>query len=245
VTVSFWVRSSIAGDYVISLINNDASLAYATTYTISSANTFEYKTVTIAGPTSGTWVTGTGIGVGVNFGLGGGSSRQATLDSWYAPTGGYTPTDASGCVDWIATSGATFYITGVQLEEGTVATPFERRQYGQELALCQRYLPAFSGEGRIAFGMGATTSAGVGFYSLPVTARVAPTGLVVNNAGYFYVSDAVSYDLVCNSITFADASTTMVRFNFGTSSASQVANRPQSYWSGNSAAILYFTGCEL
>jgi hypothetical protein len=139
VTISFWVRSSLTGNYVVSTVNNGVARGYSTTYTINAANTWEYKTITIPGDTTGTWETGTNAGIGLFFGLGGGSERQATLNSWYAPSGTYTPTDASGCVDWIATNGATFYITGVQLEKGSSATAFEQRMYGQELALCQRY----------------------------------------------------------------------------------------------------------
>ena len=127
ITISFWVRSSLTGTYTISVINDGITWGYTTTYTISAANTWEQKTVTIAGPTSGTWATTNAMGIGIVFGLGGGSNRQATLNSWYAPTGTNTPTDATGCVDWIATSGATFYITGVQLEAGSSATAFEWR----------------------------------------------------------------------------------------------------------------------
>jgi hypothetical protein len=147
VTVSFWVRNSIAGTYCITLANEAVTWAYTTTYTVSSANTWEQKTVTFTGPTSGTWLTTNGAGIVLVFGLGGGSNRQATLNAWYAPTSTNTPTDASGCVDWIATNGATFYITGVQLERNTTATPFEWLPYGTELALCQRYFVGIKNDG--------------------------------------------------------------------------------------------------
>ena len=144
VTLSFWVRSSLTGTFGGSLVNAAGNRSYPFTYTISSANTWEQKSVTIAGDTSGTWLTTNGNGLAVNFGLGVGSTYSGTAGAW---AGAYY-FSATGATSVVGTSGATFYITGVQLEEGTVATPFERRQYGQELALCQRYyetLPTLTG----------------------------------------------------------------------------------------------------
>jgi hypothetical protein len=150
VTLSFWVRNSLTGTYIVTLCNENNDRTYSATYTISAANTWEQKTITVPGDTTGTWYTTTNAGIQVYWGLGGGSGRQApSTNAWNTgPGGGYAVTDAPGCVDWIATSGATFYITGVQLEAGSVATPFERRPYGTELALCQRYFArtyAYSG----------------------------------------------------------------------------------------------------
>ena len=135
VTLSFYVYASATGTYCVFLTNGGGGRSYVATYTISSANTWEQKTITIAGDTSGTWLTTSGIGVSVRWDLGSGSSyNTATTSAWQA--GDYRNTSSQ--VNVIGTSSATFYITGVQLEAGSV-TPFEHRQYGQELALCQRY----------------------------------------------------------------------------------------------------------
>jgi hypothetical protein len=135
VTVSFWVKSSLTGNFGVGIQNSDVSRGYPGQYNIASANTWEFKTVTIAGDITGTWLKNNGMGMYLSFDLGSGSSYEGTLNTW----GGGNLKRTSSQVKLIETSGATFYITGVQLEEGSVATPFEHRQYGQELALCQRY----------------------------------------------------------------------------------------------------------
>ncbi len=169
VTLSFWVRSSITGTYTGALINSAENRSYPFSYSISAANTFEYKTVTIAGDTTGTWVTNNGIGISVGFALGVGSTYLGTAGSW----AGSRLEGATGQTAWISTNGATFYLTGVQLEVGTVATPFERRQYGQELALCQRYyLPVGYGE---LLGVFQGPNNAVLWVNYPVQMRASPT----------------------------------------------------------------------
>jgi hypothetical protein len=135
VTLSFWVRSSATGTFAGCLSNSAANRSYTFTYSISTANTWEYKTVTIPGDTSGTWLINSGIGIRVVFDLGGGSDSQGTANAWQS---GFKSATAAA-VKLISTLNATWQITGVQLEPGTVATPFERRPIGTELALCQRY----------------------------------------------------------------------------------------------------------
>jgi len=135
VTLSFWVRSSLTGTFGGCLDNDGNARSYPFSYTISAANTWEKKTITIAGDTSGTWLTNNGKGIGVRFSLGTGSTYTTTAGAW--ASGAYF--NATGATSVVGTNGATFYITGVQLEAGSVATPFERRSYGQELMLCQRY----------------------------------------------------------------------------------------------------------
>ena len=135
ITFSFWVRSSLTGTFGGSLRNSATDRAYPFSYTISTANTWEQKSITITGDTSGTWLTTNGVGIYVYFGLGVGSTYNGTAGAW--TTGNYL--SVTGATSVVGTNGATFYITGVQLEVGTSATPFERRLYNQELANCQRY----------------------------------------------------------------------------------------------------------
>ena len=135
VTLSFWVRSSLTGTFSGSLENSAENRSYPYTYSISAADTWEQKTITISGDTSGTWVTNNGIGLFVWFDLGCGSNKRGTAGSWT----GSNLYGATGATSLIGTNGATFYITGVQLEVGSVATPFEHRSYGDELARCERY----------------------------------------------------------------------------------------------------------
>jgi hypothetical protein len=180
VTLSFWVRSSLTGTFGGSLRNAAADRSYPFTYSISVADTWEQKSVTIAGDTSGTWLTTNGIGMAVNFGLGVGPDRSGTAGAW----AGATYTSATGATSVVGTNGATWYVTGVQLEVGTQATSFEYRQYQQELALCQRYCYVVSqavSNSRI-FGFNYNSSSAVTRANFPVQTRVAPTGVTVSSA---------------------------------------------------------------
>jgi len=135
VTLSFWVKSSLTGSFGGSLCNNAFDRAYPFSYTISSANTWTQISVTIAGDTTGTWTTDNSTGIQLNISLGASAARSATANAW-TTTAARQPT---GSVNLISTNAATLNITGVQLEVGSSATGYEYRQYGQELALCQRY----------------------------------------------------------------------------------------------------------
>ena len=139
VTISFWVRSSLTGTFSVTVSNASQARSYPATYTILAANTWEQKSITVAGDTSGTWLKTNGIGVWLFFNLGTGSTFSATANAW----GAGEIYAATGATSVVGTNGATFYITGVQLEKGTQATSFEYRQYGQELALCQRYYEVY------------------------------------------------------------------------------------------------------
>ena len=138
VTLSFWVRSSLTGTFGGSLQNNANNRSYPFSYTISSANTFEQKTITIAGDTTGTWLTTSGTGIIVTLSIGAGATVSGTAGAW----AGSTYYSATGATSVVGTNGATFYITGVQLEKGSTATSFDYRPYGTELQLAQRYFEA-------------------------------------------------------------------------------------------------------
>jgi hypothetical protein len=153
VTLSFWVRSSVTGTFSGALVNSAYNRSYPFTYTISSANTFEYKTITITGDTSGTWLTDNGIGLRVYWNLGSGVDNTGTAGAWT----GAGNVGADSTVALISTINATFYLSGVQLEVGSVATPFERRDYGRELALCQRYYEKTYNQGDVP-GAGSPTA---------------------------------------------------------------------------------------
>jgi len=188
ITFSFWVRSSLTGTFGGSIVEGAAGTAfYPFTYTISSANTWEQKTVTIAGPTIGTWNSTNGRGPQVLFNLGTGSTYIGTAGAWTANS--YYA--ATGATNFVATNGATFYITGVQLEKGSTATSFDYRPYGTELQLCQRYFISYGGTTgyeRFGVGMGNGATTASICIALPVPMRVAPT------LGYSAVGDIGLYD---------------------------------------------------
>ena len=135
ITLSFWVRSSLTGTFGGALKNNAANRSYPFTYSIPTANTWTAISVTIAGDTSGTWEKTTSAGIQVQFGLGAGSTFSGTAGAW----AGANLVSATGATSVVGTNGATFYITGVQLEKGSTATSFDYRPYSAELAMCQRY----------------------------------------------------------------------------------------------------------
>jgi hypothetical protein len=185
-TLSFWVRSSLTGTFGGALANESNTRSYPFTYTISAANTWEQKSVTIPGDTTGTWVGATvDVGVKVIFGLGTGATLSGTAGAW----AGSNFRSATGATSVVGTNGATFYITGVQLEKGSTATSFDYRPYGTELALCQRYfeVEVISGSTAYAFNVdGANKYLRTTSYS--VTKRATPTAVIIGTPTYFCAS---------------------------------------------------------
>jgi hypothetical protein len=161
VTVSFWVKSSVTGTYSFAFYNNgfnSGNRALATTYTINSANTWEYKTLTISGDgTAGAsyWGTTNTQGVGCYWDLGCGDNQNIPADTWTSSNA----RRVAGTVKLINTANATWQITGVKLEVGSVATEFDHRSYGEELALCQRYFERFDYDNTQFVAIGSTNSA--------------------------------------------------------------------------------------
>jgi hypothetical protein len=191
VTVSFWVRSTATGTFACYVGNASFNRSQVQTFTVSAANTWEQKFVTFSGDTTGTWGTGNGIGIDLGFDVGSGTNFNATAGAWNA--GLFTRT--SGAVTLSSTTSANMYITGVQLEAGSVATPFERRDYGRELIMCQRYYAKTyevgtapgtnTSEGYFVggtFALDATTTWGAS-WRFPVSMRANPTVTFYTSAG--------------------------------------------------------------
>ena len=182
VTLSFWVRSSLTGTFGGAILNSGSNRSYPFTYSISSANTWEQKSITIAGDTSGTWLTTTGVGLYISLSLGMGSTYSGTAGAW----AGAQYWSATGATSVVGTSGATFYITGVQLEVGSTATSFDYRPYGTELALCQRYfVRLINGNGQeLGSGWNYDSSQLSGLLYAPVSMRATPS--IISSSGTDY-----------------------------------------------------------
>jgi hypothetical protein len=175
VTLSFQVYSSLTGTFGGALQNSAQNRSYPFSYSVSVANTWTTISISIAGDTTGTWLNTNGVGIGVIFSMGAGSAYSGTSNAW-AGSNLYQPT---GSVSVVGTNGATFYITGVQLEAGTTASPFEYRQYGTELVLCQRYYQFVGGTSN-GFPLIQAYTGTLDYrdtpISFPVAMRTTPTG---------------------------------------------------------------------
>jgi len=247
VTLSFWVRSSLTGTFGGSFINGNYDRSYPFTYTISSANTFEYKTITIVGDTTGTWNTTNGSGIQLSFGLGVGANNSGTAGAW----AGAGTSSATGAVSVVGTNGATWYITGVQLEVGSVATPFERRPYGTELALCQRYYYRItaptSGTADPDFGVGwneSTTVASV-FISFPVSMRLAPSALEQTGTASNYQIVHTNTATTCSSVPVFEKGATWGSRIRGTVSSGLTAGQGSAMRANNNSAAYLAWSAEL
>jgi hypothetical protein len=190
ITISFWVRSSLTGTFGGAFRNGTGNRSYPFTYTISAANTWEQKSITIAGDTSGTWVTTNAAGAFLEFGLGVGSTYSGTAGAW----AGASYESATGAVKLIETNSATFYITGVQLEKGSTATSFDYRPYGTELALCQRYYQT----NYKLFSSGSASNAYFYYDYTPfiVTMRATPSTLTFTTSAYVTPSGSTNATLL-------------------------------------------------
>lgn len=212
VTLSFWVYSSLTGTFGGSILNSAINYSYPFSYSIPSANTWTQISVTITGPTAGTWIGATnGTGMWIVFSLGTGTTGSGAAGSWSANQ--YF--SATGSTSVVGTNGATFYITGVQLEKGGNATSFDYRPYGTELSLCQRYAYTTNGSNGI-FGNGNGTAAILTRFVMPVQMRGSPT-VSITTAGSALYSDDYASNPTATTATFtlADSSPVTVRVSIG------------------------------
>jgi len=240
VTLSFWVRSSLTGTFGGALNNRAEIRAYGFTYTINSANTWEYKTITIAGDTTGTWLTNNDIGLYVNFNLGSGSTYgSASNGSWTAGSTQFTP---SGTVSVVGTNTATWYITGVQLEKGTQATAFDYRDYGNELRLCQRYyyLAASGVNGQIGTGYYYSTTQAQIQVKFAVSMRAAPVISTVTGTGYYKIEPVGGGVDGFNSFTIYLPNTESAMI-YNNTEVSGTANYQGQTYTNNAAAFVAFS----
>jgi hypothetical protein len=207
VTLSFWVRSSLTGTFGGALRNLSSARSYVFSYSISAANTWEQKSITITGDTTGTWVTNNGVGIQLTFSLGMGSSLSTTAGSWQAGN----LLSATGATSVVGTNGATFYITGVQLEKGSTATSFDYLPYTTELALCQRYYYQHIRGSNTTVGNGAYYNSSTVICSLffPVTMRSSPTLIASTGTDYYTIFRQDAADPF-NSFSFNEPSPTGV-----------------------------------
>jgi hypothetical protein len=207
VTLSFWVRSSLTGSFGGVFWDGNAGTSfYPFSYTISAANTWQQISITIAGRTSGTWATNNAAGACVQFQMATGSNYLGTANTWSSSTI-LAPT---GSTNIIGTNGATFYITGVQLEVGSSATGYEYRQYQQELALCQRYFQKYNdGVSYYPYSIGnwINTTFASCIRPLVVTMRSAPsftftnpTNTLINNGATPYSATSIAQDILASDV---------------------------------------------
>ncbi|QJQ82610.1 tail fiber protein [Synechococcus phage S-SBP1] len=166
-TISFWIKSSLTGTYSFSFFSGSLDQHYVTNYTINTADTWEFKTISVPGPTSGTFRTDNGLALFIQWDLGTGTNYQtSTLDQWASGD----KRCSNNAVDFFNTANATLRITGIQFEMGEKATPFEYRSYGDELARCMRYY-----ETGVCFGMYKTSDDTFGWTQYSVQKRTNPT----------------------------------------------------------------------
>jgi len=231
ITVSFWVKSSITGTYGFTISNDAGDRVYGQTYTINAVGTWEYKTATIPGPTGGTWPTTNGRGAIITWSLGAGSGVTiASNGSWITPASASAVYAVVGQTNVVATNGASWYITGVQLETGSVATPFELRPYTMELQLCQRYFHSMGGNHpyehfAVVSQTASTDSRGMIF--LPVTMRTVPS---IGQSGSFSVNGSTS------SLTGTYSAATTMYFNIG-GNFGGVQNLGFDFWPGTAGSF--------
>jgi hypothetical protein len=196
ITLSFWIRSSVTGTYGGALKNGAGDYSYPFTYSITAANTWEQKSITVAGSTNGTWLTTNGLGLSLVFSLGSGAFYAGTAGSW--TNNSYFT--ATGSTNLVATNGATWYMTGAQIEEGSSATGFEYVNNKTSLANCQRYAVVLTSvganEGIGGLGIAYANNNSIQYVPLPVTPRTNSPS--ISYTGSWVIGDGITGYAVTN-----------------------------------------------
>jgi len=210
-TISFWVKSSVTGTFGAALSNGAFNYGYPFTYDINSANTWEYKTLTVVGPTAGTWPTNNTRSLRIYFDHGSVDTYASAYNGQWVSAG---RNNATGGVDLINTLNATWQITGIQLEVGP-ATPFEHRSYGEELALCKRYLQKIRTGVEAGFGMyhSYTASSAYAPIQLPVTMRATPTAVITDGNAVRLFTGGTNFNASTTGLINSSPSSVEVKFN--------------------------------
>jgi hypothetical protein len=239
ITISFLVRSSLTGTFAGNVQNSANNRFYVFSYTINAADTWEYKTVTIAGDTTGTWATNNTTGILLRFSLGTGSTYLGSAGSW----GSSTAIGVTGQTNVVGTLNATWQVTGVQLERGSNATSFEFRDYGRELAMAQRYyyrnFPAIVAT-TFANGFSATTTIASAAIFFPVQMRIAPTALEQTGTANNYAIAYLTSVSVCSSVpVFGSASPNTGTVNFTVASGLTAGQGSQLRTDATNGATAY------
>ena len=219
VILSFWVYSSLTGTFGGALRNSSGLRSYPFTYSIPVANTWTKISVSIPGDTSGTWPTDTSSCIRVDIGLGAGSTWSGAAGSW--SSNNYV--SATGAVSVVGTNGATFYITGIQLEQATAATAFEYLPIGISLSLCQRYYRRFTQAAQnpwlICLAWSRTTTDLYWSIQLSVEMRAVPTisfsNISYNDGGAAYSPTIGTNFSTTNLLAASSATSGMTSFRVG------------------------------
>jgi len=242
ITLSFWVRSSVTGTYTVTFVGGQS---YMATYAINAANTWEYKTITISGSTSGSWPTDNTTGLEINFNLGAGTDWQGTAGSWINTTARFT---VSGAANFIGTNGATFFLTGCQIEKGQTATSFDVFPYGTVLALCQRYCFVIRGSSEYSnafsryLGVGNGTNQFLWMPQYPVMMRTPPSLITSNFTSgnldlYNYSSNA---GLTFSSVSLGEGDVVHGQVTIVATSGVSAGQNCSWRWNGNRDAYIGF-----
>jgi hypothetical protein len=229
ITLSFWVKSSKTGQLGGSVQNYDNTRSYPFSYTISNSNTWQFVSITVPGDTTGTWYTNNNGGIQLNFDTGAGSTLLGTANTW----AGVNYRGATGDTSIVATTGATFYVTGVQLEKGSTATAFEYRDYTRELQMCQRYYEQFvAGNGSPCYAFSNNTNALASNWQFMVPKRVAPTVTQLSAASRLTTPGISDFSGVWNFSIYGNTQVTNAMFVLNYVSGSQPASGTMAAVSG-------------